>query len=222
MSDIEREVTAFEDELAAIRARSRACVERFRAVEDENLQYLFAERLGQLGSVIVSDLYALVLDDPAASAGLQYLAAWVAVRVGDRGPAVDRLCHEVTSGSPYALPAANALARFGLVEGLGPMTTALEAVDPDNVTSVFEWAMALHDLGGELPAEVRRELEQRTSHSAARAVLTAFSRPSPIPRAAPRAWWKDARLHPPGTGGPVRLVQQQGWNGGDLGGELEP
>ncbi len=192
MSDIEGEVTAFEDEVAATRARARACVERFRAVQDENLQYLFAERLGQLGSVIVSDLYALVLDDPAASARLRYLAAWVAVRVGDRGPAVDHLCHEVTSGSPYALPAADALARSGLVEGLEPMTEALEQVDPDDVTRVFDWAMAIHDLGGELPAQVRRELELRTSSWAATAVLTAFSRPAPTPRAAPRPWWKDA------------------------------
>ena len=136
VSDVEREVTGFENEVATTRARARACVERFRAMEDENLQYLFAERLGQLGSFIVSDLYALVLDDPAASRSESYLAAWVAVRVGDRGPAVDRLCREVTSGSPYALPAANALARFGLVQGLGPMTTALEAVDPNDVTAV--------------------------------------------------------------------------------------
>ena len=174
MIDIEREVTGFEDEVAAIRARARACVERLRATEDENVQHLFAERLSGLGSVVVPDLYALVLDDPAASASLGYLAAWTAVRLGDRGRAAARLCQEVTSGSPYALPAANALARFGLVEGLAPMTEALEKVDPDDVARIFDWAMAIRDLGGELPTEVRRDLELRTTHWHARAVLTSF------------------------------------------------
>lgn len=173
--DIEREVTGFHDEVRAIRLRARACVVRFRAMEDEDVQHLFAERLAGLGSVIVPDLYELVLDDPAASASLRYLAAWGAVRMGDRGAAVDHLCREVTSGSPYALPAANALTRFGLVAGLGPMTAALEAVDPDDVTSVFDWAMTLHDLGGELPDEVRRQLELRTSCWHARAVLASFA-----------------------------------------------
>lgn len=176
--DIEREVTGFHDEVLSIRARARTCVERFRAMSDEDVQHLFAERLGGLGSVIVPHLYELVLDDPAASASQQYLAAWVAVRLGDRGPAVDQLCREVTSGSPYALPAANALAAFGLVEGLEPMTAALETVDPDDLTAVCDWAMAIHDLGGELPDEVRHQLGVRTSCWHARAVLAAFPAPT--------------------------------------------
>ena len=116
-------------------------MERLRATEDENIQHLVAERLPGLGSVIVPDLYALVLDDPAASASLGYLAAWTAVRLGDRGRAVARLCQEVTSGSPYALPAANALARFGLVEGLViDDRSAREGRVLDDVARIFAWA----------------------------------------------------------------------------------
>lgn len=62
---VEREVAGFTEEVLEIRARARACVERFRAATDEDVLYLFAERLGGLGSVIVPALYELVLDDPS-------------------------------------------------------------------------------------------------------------------------------------------------------------
>ena len=172
--DYEGEVRSFEARVHALRAGARSCVERFRSTTDDNLLYLFAERLGGLGSLAIPVLYELVLDDPTATPSHRYLAAWVAVRLGDRGAAVEHLCAEVVSGSSYALPAANALTARGLVAGIEPMTTVLLQLDPDEVMAVFDWAMAIHDLGGGLPTAVRRELETRDAHWAAKAVLDAF------------------------------------------------
>ena len=162
-TDVESEVTAFEAEIAAIRSRATRCVEQLRAMSDEGVQYLLAERMRGLGSVIVPDLYALILDDPGSSRAQRYLAAWVAVRVGDRGTAVDHLCREVTSGSPYALPAAHVLARFHLTQGVEAVIEAIRSVDAADTGSMIGWATALRDLGGRLPPEVRRAIATETA-----------------------------------------------------------
>ena len=169
--DVEHEVVAFAEEVRAIRLRARACVERFRSTDDEDLLYLFAERLGGLGSVIVADLYELVLGDPSASSSHRYLAAWVAVRLGDRGAAVDHLCDEVVSGSSYALAAANTLVRLGLTQGRDAIAAAIVQVDPGRTRELVDWAFGLLELGGTLPASVRDSLESRRSYWYARAVL---------------------------------------------------
>ena len=62
--DYEGEVRSFEADVHALRAGARSCVGRFRSTTDDNLLYLFAERLGGLGSLAVPILYELVLDDP--------------------------------------------------------------------------------------------------------------------------------------------------------------
>lgn len=179
-TDVESEVTAFEAEIAAIRSRATRCVEQLRAMSDEGVQYLLAERMRGLGSVIVPDLYALILDDPGSSRAQRYLAAWVAVRVGDRGTAVDHLCREVTSGSPYALPAAHVLARFHLTQGVEAVIEASRSVDAGDTGdtgdtgSMIGWATALRDLGGRLPPEVRRAIATETAPWAAATLLADF------------------------------------------------
>lgn len=172
--DAEKAVTELQAEVVAIRAQARACIERFRATDDEDVQYLLSERLAGLGSMIVPYLHELVLDDPEASSAQRYFAARVATQVGDRGRSVQYLCREVTSGSPYALPAAHALGTLRPPEGAEAVTEAIRGIDASDTTNTIGWMTALRDVGGRLPPEVRQAIETRTAPWAAAGLLADF------------------------------------------------
>lgn len=157
MSDIERSVRQFEAMLRDGGERVDRCVAAFVGERDEDVRFLMAERLPVLGSAVGPALQAVIrqhVHDPS----LQYLAACVAVVVGERGDAVAILCREVEERTVWALPAANAMARWGIREGLGPITRALEATSATDVQAMSDLVTALRDLGGELPSSVRDRL----------------------------------------------------------------
>lgn len=157
MSDTERSVRQFEAMLGDVGQRVEHCVAAFVGERDGNVRFLMAERLPVLGSAVGPALLE-VISQHASDPSLQYLAAWAAVAVGERGDAVAVLCREVEERTVWALPAANAMARWGIREGLGPITRALEATSVTDLQGMSDLVTALRDLGGELPSSVRDRL----------------------------------------------------------------
>ena len=171
--DIEAELRAFELELGSAIDRGRACARRLREVDDDDLRFLMAERLPALGSAIIPELNE-VLVDPASSLGARYLAAWVAVEVGDRADSILVLCKEVEAGSKWSLAAAGVLGRHRIAEGVEPIQKALERVDPKDGPAVMGYLAALRDLQGSLSESVRQRLIARGDPWVARTVEDEF------------------------------------------------
>lgn len=170
---IEQDLGEFEVELGQLISGAKACVQRLRQASSGDLMFLYAERLPALGSVIIPELQAIIGDETARTT-LRYLAAWIAVSVGDRGDSVNVLCAEVSRGSEWSLPAANALARYGIREGIGVVTAAVERVDPRNGAEVLGYLTALRDLGGKLPDEARCRILGYSTPWVARAIEQDF------------------------------------------------
>lgn len=154
---IEEDVRRFEGELQAIADRALACAGLLRSVESDDLRYLIAERLPFLGRLVLPEMLSL-LEDDQVPADTRYLAAWVALRVGDRGVAPKVLCDEVASGSEWSGPAAHALSRAGITAATELIADALRRVDPRDERDVITFAGTLKDLGGSLPDDVRARL----------------------------------------------------------------
>lgn len=159
---IETELGRFEAELEAVIDRARECVAWLRLAESEDLRFLVAERLPVLGHLVLPELMSIV-EDVQVRGSTRYLAAWVAVEVGDRGTGVDVLCEEVEADTGWSLSAAGVLARHGISDGVGPIVAALRRVDPSDDVSVMGYATALRDLGGSLPRELRWRLLKSAS-----------------------------------------------------------
>lgn len=154
---IEAAVRALERDVeAAVAARAR-CVAAFQQETDPDVAYLMAERLHRLGPSILPDLLAL-LADPQSSRDLRYLAAWVALALGDRGPSVEVLVGEVEADGPWTVPAANALARAGVSRAGEAVVRALERADVADVTAVLDLLDEAKALDAALPPELRERL----------------------------------------------------------------
>ncbi len=154
---IEKSVRRFEAMLRDVEGQIDSCVAAFVSERDENVRFLMAERLPALGSAVGPKLVVAIRQgtlDPS----LQYLAAWVAVEVGERGDAIAILCREVEERTVFAVPAANVLAKWDIREGLIPITRALEATPVADVDAMSNYVTALRDLGGDLPSTVRDRL----------------------------------------------------------------
>lgn len=173
MGMIEERLRAFESEVGAALDRARACVRRLREADDDDLRFLMAERLPALGSSIVSELNEILMD-PACSRNVRYLAAWVAVEVGDRGDSIHVLCAEVEAGSEWSLPAAGVLGRHRIAEGREPILRALERVNPKDGVAVMGYASALRELKGDLPDRVRVKFVAESDPWVARAIADDF------------------------------------------------
>jgi len=171
--NIEDDVNRFEADLDHALNQVRDCVAWLRSAPTDDLRFLVAERLPALGSAAVPELQR-ILDDSTSSRGLRYLAAWVAVEVGDRGDSVSVLCSEVEAGAEWSLPAANILAKHRILEGARVVAEALDRVDPRSDLEVMGYATALRDLGGKLPESVRQRIVAESSPWIARAVATDF------------------------------------------------
>jgi len=156
-SDIEARVRAFEFELGMTIDRGRACARQLREVEDDDLRFLLAERLPFLGSAIIPVLNE-IRADPGSGRGTRYLAAWVAVEVGDRADSIFVLCEQVEAATEWSLPAAGVLARHQITEGVVPVQKALGRVDPKDDIAVMGYLTALRDLQGTLAEPVRQRL----------------------------------------------------------------
>lgn len=173
MSDIEEEVRGFEAELDRALGQVKACVDRLRSAASDDLRFLIAERLPMLGSAAIPSLQD-VWDDPESSRSVRYLAAWVAVEVGDRGEGIEILCAEVDAGTRWSLPAAGVLARHRLYEGAEPVAAALGRVDPQNSVEILGYATALRQLGGDLPASARLRILTESPEWVSRTVSDDF------------------------------------------------
>lgn len=144
---LQEELGRFEAELTSVVDRAAECVGWLCSVESEDLRFLVAERLPALGCVALPALMSVV-EGAQDRSSTRYLAAWVAIEVGDRGSSVDVLCDEVAADSPWSLPAAGMLAKHGIREATGSVLEALARVDPRDDVSVMGYATALRDLGG--------------------------------------------------------------------------
>lgn len=173
MNEVEVEVRRFEVEVGDALARVRACVGWLRSAHGDDLRFLVAERLPTLGSSVVPPLQE-ILDDSTSTPSLRYLAAWVAVEVGDRGDRVSTLCAEVEAGTRWSLPAAGVLSRHRIREGARPIAFALSRVDPQNTLEVMGYATALRDLGGHLPESTRQRILTESPSWVARAIEEDF------------------------------------------------
>ncbi|WP_078700983.1 hypothetical protein [Aeromicrobium choanae] len=173
MSPSEDALRVFEGDLVLAIEHVDACVATFRGTEDVDLQFLFAERLPTLGSAALPALRK-ILDDPEVSGSLRYLAAWVALQIGDRGDSVAVLCREVETATRWSLPAAGALAQFGIREGVGPVLAALSRVDPQDTAEVIGYVTALRDLGGDLPTPARERFRSEGPRWMMRAIEDDF------------------------------------------------
>jgi hypothetical protein len=169
MSGTEEELRQFEAALCDVRTRVRDCVEQLRSAPSDDLRFLMAERLPALGTSAVPALQE-ILDDSASDPSLRYLAAWVAMELGDRGDCISVLCAEVDAGTKWSLPAAGMLARHRIHEGVGAVAAALARVDPQNSADVMGYATALRDLGGQLPESVRHRILAESPAWVARAI----------------------------------------------------
>lgn len=173
MSGMEEEIRGFESELDSALGQVEACVDRLRSAVSDDARFLIAERLPALGSAAIPGLYE-IWEAPESSRSLRYLAAWVAVEVGDRGDGIDILCSEVDAGTQWSLPAAAILARHRIREGSGPVAAALARADPQDTVEVMGYATALRDLGGELPPVVRKRILTESPPWVARAISEDF------------------------------------------------
>jgi hypothetical protein len=174
MGMVEERLRALEVKIGAAVDCARACAMLLREADDDDVRYLMAERLPVLGSSIVPELNEMLVD-PACSRSTKYLAAWVAVEVGDRGDSVDVLCAEVEAGSEWALAAAGVLGRHRITEGREPILRALERVNPKDSGEVLGYATALRELRGELPHRLRLKLVTESDPWVRRAVEEDFA-----------------------------------------------
>ncbi|MDR1077706.1 MAG: hypothetical protein LBL55_03405 [Propionibacteriaceae bacterium] len=108
--DIEREIISFEESIRGVMRAVEACVSLLVDTEDDNLRYFLAERIPSLGTAALPKLLEIIRA-PGNPIDVDYLAAWSALRLGDRGIAVDVLVREIRRGGKWSLPAANALGR---------------------------------------------------------------------------------------------------------------
>lgn len=99
-----------------------------------------------------------MLRDVELPTSTRYMAAWVAVELGDRGAAVDGLIREVQSESEWSLPAAVALARGGVTRAIPAVLDVMRRVDLTDDVRAIGYATVLRDLGGDLPADIRDRL----------------------------------------------------------------
>jgi hypothetical protein len=170
---IEASVSAFEHRISAVREGVQSCLDEFVAVTDEDVRFLIAERLPSLGSAALPGVVDIIDNSPAGS-DLRYLAAWVALVLGDRGSAVSALCVEVDSASKWSLPAANALARAHVQEGKPSILRALERLDPADGRTTLQWTTALRGVGGTLPGDLKGRLIGAIEPWAARVIRQDF------------------------------------------------
>ena len=108
MVDIEKELGELAEVVASIRQLASECIDRFRDAASDDARYLMAERLPAVGSILLPALTAIV-EDPDSSPTLRYLAAWIAVGVGDRGASAEVLSEEVLRGSEWSVPSSKCL-----------------------------------------------------------------------------------------------------------------
>jgi len=174
MTDIEIELANLNQIIERTRTSARDCVARLREAPDDDLRYLIAERLPALGSMILPDLLEVVRDS-ADEPTLHYLAAWVALTVGDRTESVTVLREEVLRGSRWSLPAANSLGRHKVASARDEISRALDRVSSDRDNpDIAQYSAALRQVGGAISAATRAQLVKDNSSWIARAVRSDF------------------------------------------------
>jgi len=172
-SGIEATVRAFEQRLSGVTQGVESCLDEFVSVTDEHVRYLLAERLPSLGSAALPSLVGIINSTQVGS-GLRYMAAWVALALGDRDAAVSALCEEVDSDNEWSLPAANALARASVRVAEPSILRGLQRVEPYETGAVLQWTHALRLVGGSLPNDVRERLTAAVEPWAAQAIRKDF------------------------------------------------
>lgn len=174
MLDIEGELKDLDLALKRARVAASDCVSKFKEASDDDLRYLIAERLPTLGPMILPELLDVVRDgtlDPT----LRYLAAWVALTVGDRNDSVTMLREEVLRDSPWSLAAANALARHRVASSRTEIAMALDRVSQDRDNpEIAQYSTALRQVGGEISPATRARIVTDNTSWVARAVQSDF------------------------------------------------
>jgi hypothetical protein len=174
MTAFEQELAAFTSKISSVRRLAKDCVQAIVVSPDDDMKYLMAERLPALGTVVLPDLLE-VLDETSHPRTVRYLAAWVALILGERTRSVGFLRFEVAQRSEWSLPAANALGRYRISEAQVEISEALDRVslDPDNPETA-QYSAALREVGGVIDPATRGRIVNRNSSWIARAVRADF------------------------------------------------
>lgn len=166
-------VRLFESRVDSILVNAYDCVRELIEERDEAVKYLLAERISVLGSALLPKLRS-ALADPGVDEDSRYLAAWVAVTIGDRGKAVDVLCDQVARATKWAVPAAGVLGDSEIGQGREVILRALEHTDPKEGIAVAGFSRALRAVGGHLPADLRSRILENADPWIAQAVASDF------------------------------------------------
>lgn len=170
----------YEDRVRRFEARVRAaldevgrCVREVAEANDDSMRYLIAERLLPLGSAALPGLLA-ILQDTRAQGDAGYLAAWVAVELGDRSDAAQVLIEHVEQESKWTVPAAAVLGRHHIEGAEEAILHALMRVDVRDGVAVAGLSEALKATGSNMPNALRARLIRETDPWIGRAVEQDF------------------------------------------------
>jgi hypothetical protein len=162
MTDTEARIARLEERIRGIEAEADECVADLLVADGAGL--FVAERLWRLGTLIGPALLRLITDRTAPRSP-RVLAAVVALRLGERGPALELALDEVRRNGEHGVFAAQMIAVDEAVDSLvltAGITAALRAPaprpDPDEDRRVTGYLRALDACGGRLPKEDRGRL----------------------------------------------------------------
>jgi hypothetical protein len=174
MTTFEQELAAFTSKISSVRQLAKDCVAAIIVSPDDDMKYLMAERLPALGTVVLPDLLE-VLRETSHPRTVRYLAAWVALILGDRTSSVEFLRSEVAQRSEWSLPAANALGRYRISDARKEISDALDrtSLDIDNPATA-QYSAALREVGGIIDPATRERLLNGNTSWIARAVRADF------------------------------------------------